>query len=296
MVKKEFTKKHALKSVRAINDKSVIFFLNNILKNQNLFKILHNDHLQDLFLKEYKKWILSSKLNNLKNLNIFKYSCFSQGSSQSFDYFYSKYKNRRFRAFKGDYAYHYVSWRNNFPGWRYIEDDNLKKNDAVVISLPFSDTGSKHFLMDKIILECEKKNIPVMIDCCYFTMCSGINFNFNKKCIKMVVFSLSKAFPVSRLRIGMRLTKKDDDDPLFFFKKLNFVNKMSIFIGLKLIKKFKFDYLYKKYYSMQKHICKKLDLDPSSMVNIGIGGKKWRKFNRGGKLNRVCLSRYYEAK
>ena len=47
---------------------------------------------------------------------------------------------------------------------------------------------------------------------------------------------------------------------------------------------------------MQKHICKKLDLDPSSMVNIGIGGKKWRKFNRGGKLNRVCLSRYYEAK
>ena len=47
---------------------------------------------------------------------------------------------------------------------------------------------------------------------------------------------------------------------------------------------------------MQKHICKKLDLDPSSMVNIGIGGKKWIKFNRGGKLNRVCLSRYYEAK
>ena len=29
MVKKEFTKKYALKSVRAINDKSVIFFLNN---------------------------------------------------------------------------------------------------------------------------------------------------------------------------------------------------------------------------------------------------------------------------
>ena len=90
--------------------------------------------------------------------------------------------------------------------------------------MPFSDTGSKHFLMDKIILECEKKNIPVMIDCCYFTMCSPVsNFNFKvKNVIKMVVFSLSKAFPVSRLRIGMRLTKKDDDDSVIFFQKIKF--------------------------------------------------------------------------
>ena len=35
---------------------------------------------------------------------------------------------------------------------------NLKKNDAVVISLPFSDTGSKHFLMDKIIF-CSYENL-----------------------------------------------------------------------------------------------------------------------------------------
>ena len=46
-------------------------------------------------------------------------------------------------------------------------------------------------------------------------MCKGIEFDFNHSAIKVVAFSLSKAFPVSRLRIGMRLTREDDDDPLF---------------------------------------------------------------------------------
>ena len=287
-------KKFALKSIRAINDKNVVNYLNKILSGKNLFKILHDETLQHKFLKKYYNWILSSKLNKIVGLEKFKYKCFSQGSTQSFDYFYAKYKDRRFRAFKSDYAYHYLSWRNHFPKWAYLESDKLKKNDAVVISLPFSDTGSKHKSMDKIIDECEEKNIPVMIDCCYFTMCSGIKYNFNKKCIKVIAFSLSKAFPVSRLRIGMRLTKVDDDDPLFFFKKINFLKKMSIFIGLRLIKKFKFDYIYKKYFSMQKKYCKALGLNPSCVVNLATGGNDWKKFNRGGEHNRVCLSKYYE--
>ena len=33
----------------------------------------------------------------------------------------------------------------------------VKKGDAVIISMPFSDTGSKHPDMEKIINECNKK-------------------------------------------------------------------------------------------------------------------------------------------
>ena len=43
----------------------------------------------------------------------------------------------------------------------------------------------------------------------------------------------------------MRLSKSDDDDPLFFINKLGLVNRVGAFIGLKLIKKFEFDYLQK---------------------------------------------------
>ena len=202
------------RSIRAIDDPEVISFLNQINKKTNLKKILENKEITKTFLKEYLKWIKSTKLNNLKNLKQFKYLCFAAGSSQVFDFFYAKHKKRNFRAFKGEYAYHFSSWRNNYK-WKYIENLNIKKNDAVIISLPFSDTGSKHLEMENLIAKCNSLDVPVLIDCCYYSMCKGINFNFNHECIKEISFSLSKAFPVSRMRIGMRLSRKDDDDPLF---------------------------------------------------------------------------------
>ena len=287
------------KSIRSIEDKKVGTELSKIFKNfqQNNKKILNDKNIHNKFLKEYLKWIKSSKNNYLKNLSKFKFLNFSNGSSQIFDYFYSKYKNKRFRAFRGEYAYHYVSWRNNYKNWKYLDNKlDINKNDAVVISLPFSDSGSKHPLMEKLIRICNKKNIPVLVDCCHFAMCKGINFNFNQKSIKEISFSMSKCFPVSRLRIGMRLSKVDNDDPLFFLNKLGLVNKLSVYVGLQLIKKFKFDYIYNKYKDKQIFYCRKMKLKPSNVVAIAIGDYNWKIYNRGGDWNRLCLSSLYEKK
>ena len=292
----EVNKVLPFRSIRAINDPVVLNYLSKITKKLNFHKITTDEKIQNKFLMKYIKWIKGTKLNKLKNIDKFKHACFSNGSTQVFDYFYAKNKKRRFRAFKGEYAYHYNSWRNHFGNWKVIKNLDLKKNDAVVISMPFSDTGSKHELMDDLIKKCNKLNIPVLIDCCYFSMCKGIEFDFNQKCVTDIAFSLSKAFPVSRLRIGMRLTKKDDDDPLFFLNKLGLVNRNSSFIGLKLLQKFSFDYIYKKYEKLQKHYCNKMDLTPSNIVTLGIGGKKWAAYNRGGVKNRLCLSSLYEKK
>ena len=49
-------KKLPFRDLRAINDKKVIFFINNLLKNKNLFKILNNSKIHDTFLKEYFAW------------------------------------------------------------------------------------------------------------------------------------------------------------------------------------------------------------------------------------------------
>ena len=114
--------------------------------------------------------------------------------------------------------------------------------------------------MNKLIQICNKKNIPVLVDCCHLAMCKGINFDFNQKSIKEISFSMSKV-PVSRFRIGMRLSKIDDDDPLFFLNKLALVNKFSAYVGLKLLQKFKFDYIYEKYKDKQLKYCKKLKVN-----------------------------------
>ena len=285
------------RKIRAINDPNVIQFIKNIYKDySNLYNSLDDENIHNKFLKKYRKWIKSSKINKLKNLDKFKFSCFSNGSSQAFDYFYAKYKNRRFRVFKGEYFYHQLSLRNHFKNCNYIDNLNIKKNDALIISLPFSDTGSKHPKMEELITICDKKKVPVLVDCCYFSMCKGINFDFNHSSIQAISFSLSKAFPVSRLRIGMRLTREDDDDPLFFLNKLGLVNRNSSFVGLKLIQKFSFDYIYKKYEKYQKYYCDKMNLTASNIVTLGVGGKKWKAYNRGGKKNRLCLSSLYEKK
>lgn len=283
------------RKIRAINDPKVVQFIKNTYKDYTkLLKSLDDENIHNKFLNEFRKWIKSSKLNKLKNLDKFRFACFSNGSSQAFDYFYAKYKNRRFRVFKGEYFYHQLSWRNHFKNWNFIDNLNIKKNDALIISLPFSDTGSKHPKMEELISICDKKKVPVLVDCCYFSMCKGINFDFNHSSIKAISFSLSKAFPVSRLRIGMRLTREDDDDPLFFLNKLSLVNRNSSFVGLRLLQKFNFDYIYKKYEKFQKYYCDKMDLTVSNVVSLGIGGEKWKAYNRGGKKNRLCLSSLYE--
>jgi len=284
------------RSIRAINDPSVLNYLTKLTKQLNFHKITKDKSIQKKFLDYYIKWIKNTKLNRLKNLHKFSQACFSSGSTQVFDYFYAKNKTRRFRAFKGEYAYHYSSWRNHFKNWKIIENLDLKKNDAVVVSLPFSDTGSKHSQMEKLIKKCNKLNIPVLVDCCYFSMCKGIEFDFNQKCITEIAFSLSKAFPVSRLRVGMRLSKKDDDDPLFFVNKLGLTNRIAAYYGYNLIKKFKFDYLYTKYEKKQKYYCDKMSLKPSSVVNLATGGKEWNLYNRGNETNRLCLANLYEKK
>ncbi|MDC3396757.1 hypothetical protein OAX12_03610, partial [Candidatus Pelagibacter sp.] len=80
------------KSIRAINDENVLKFLDSIFRNKGVIEVLKNKQIEKSFLNQYKKWILSSKLNKLNGLNNFKFLNYANGSSQIFDYFYDKNK------------------------------------------------------------------------------------------------------------------------------------------------------------------------------------------------------------
>jgi len=282
------------RSIRYIKDQDVIAFIKKISKKINLYSIHNNEKIINEFLKNFINWIKSSKLNKFKNLDKFKYKVFSNGTSQIFDMFYLKYRNKRFRILHGEYSYHFLSFRNHGLKWKYINGTKLKKNDALIISLPFSDSGNKHEKLSILINECNKKKIPVLLDCCYLNSCKDIDFNFNQPCIDSIGFSLSKCFPVFRFRIGMRVQKKDDDDPMYVYQKEKYINVLSCYIGNKLIKKFNFDYIHNKYYDLQKRICKKMKLKPSSVVNLALGNKSYLRYNRGGEFNRLCISKIIE--
>ena len=254
---------------------------------------LKDDKIIDSFLCKYDLWIKSSTLNKFIGLDNYKHRCYSLGTSEAFDKFYMKNAKRRFRCFKGDYMYHKLSWRDKFE-WDWLDDKPLSKTDAVVISLPFADTGDKHINYEQLLEQCCELNVPVLVDCAYFGICRDINFNLDYDCITDITFSLSKTFPVAYARIGMRCTKIDDDDSMFVYSKVNYNNKIGALLGIKYFERFTPDYITEKYVDKQLNFCNTIGVNPSKTVLFGIDYKhKFDEYNRGGDSNRLSFHKQY---
>lgn len=277
----------------AIADPSIVKFLNDI--DINVTSIIQDENTHLEFLKKYKSWISETKNNVILGLENYPHACFTNGTTEAFEKFYAKHSKRRFRFFKGEFVYHRLNCRNNGSDWEYLDNAPLNGNDVVIISLPFSDTGNRHVSMDTILDQCDELKIPVLLDCAYFGICGNIEFNLNRKCITDITFSLSKSLYCAHARIGMRLTKIDDDDPLFVTNKMGYVNKISAYIGLQLINEFSADFIYNTYRSRQEQYCKILEVEPSNCVLFGIGGHRWNEYNRDRETNRLCLHKYLSS-
>jgi hypothetical protein len=254
---------------------------------------LWNGDIKQKFLNLYRQWIQTSTLNTISGLEHFPVASFSAGTTEAFDKFYLKNLHRRIRYFRGEYMYHQVAGRQYFEEAKFVEDDDLDSNDVLVLSLPFSDTGNAHPDMEATLTKCSQLGIPVLLDCAYFGICSGIEFNLDHDCITDLTFSLSKTFPVPHLRIGMRLTRTDDDDALLVMNKTDYVNRLSCFVGVELLENFSPDMIYTRYQKSQLELCNKLGVTPSKCVIFGIDeSNQYPQYNRGGVTNRLCLSKY----
>lgn len=253
---------------------------------------LNDGDIQSKFLHGYQQWIASSKTNTWIGLQEFECAVFANATTEVFDKFYLKHARRRFRCFRGEYMYHILSWRNCFPNWIYIDQAPLHPMDAVVISYPFSDTGGKHAGLDDLLDQCSSMGIPVLLDCAYFGLCQGLTFDLTWPCITDVSFSLSKSFPLANARIGMRLTRRDDDDPLFVINKTNYTNRIGSMIGLHMIENFSADYIPQRYRDLQHQWCQKINAKPSDSVIFGLGDSNWSRYDRGAGNNRLSFHKY----
>lgn len=291
---------HLLQGSRAISDSDSQTFLNNID-----LKRAKQDHLP-VFVDEFASWVNSSA-NQIIGLENFE-ADYSAGTTQSFDSFYLRHRRRRFRCLVGEYFYHIKVWTSNDINWSFISDeDPLVARDALVISAPFCDTGNLPVNYDSILLECSRLSIPVLIDCCYYTIAGNINIDVRYDCIDTVCFSLSKAFPVANNRIGVRYTLKNIFDGQKLHHSINYNNLLSAYIGLEFIKNFKVDYVYNKYQAKQQEISKFFNIAPSSSVVFAVGDSTWSQYSRKNLLsayhlnfdptlfaNRICLNPVYE--
>jgi hypothetical protein len=276
----------------AVRDTAMLSYIR--LLEPNLVPILDDADASNQFIAEYHSWISKNTLNEFKGLDQFTYGVYTNATTEAFDKFYMANNQRRFRCFRGEYMYHQLTWRNCWPNWKYIENDlDLDANDAVVISLPFADTGNPHSLHNDLLARCSELGIPVLLDCAYANLCSGIAFDLTYPCITDITFSLSKFAPLgAHARIGMRLTRTDNDDPLFVLNKTNYTNRFGAWLGLKIIRRFGPEYIVKNYRDKQIEFCNQLGAEPSASVIFGLGNEDYAQYNRGAGNNRLCFFKY----
>ena len=278
---------------RAINNHVILEFINFTLGNE--FQLQTKDpHLVDTFLINYVHWLSSSTLNNIRGFNKFPYRSYANGTTEVFDKWYIRHRNRRLRIFRGEYMYHYATYRNLDMDFQWLEVEPLHPNDHVIISLPFADSGNIRFETESVLNSAALLGVPVLIDAAYLGLTSGLDFDFNHPAIDTIAVSLSKTFPVAHLRIGMRLMREDYDDGLDIYRKTGYENRWGAALGNRLITNYGIDYNPTCYEHWQRFKCNEMGIEQSKTILFGLGGDKYREYNRGGLYNRLFLGEFYE--
>ena len=295
-----------LQGSRAVDPPEISRFIREIFSQDLLENGLKRWQNINDFVHSMPAWIAQNTMNKITGLDQYQVD-FSAGTTQSFDSFYYRHRLRRMRCFVGEYFYHLKTWISNDTPWSMIsESDPLSVGDALVVSLPFCDTGSQLENFDQVLERCNQLGIPVLVDCCYYPISYGIRADLSADCIDTVTFGLSKAFTVARLRIGVRFTKPGIFDGQKLHDSIHYNNSLSAWIGLKIIQQFSSDYVTRLYQTKQQQICAYLGLTPSQSVIFAIGDQSWSKYNRSNLLhtykldldaeqfqNRICLSAIY---
>tara|TARA_B100001057_G_C22817552_1_gene938076 strand:- start:493 stop:1554 length:1062 start_codon:yes stop_codon:yes gene_type:complete len=256
-------------SGNCIKDKEAIEFVNSVRLNT----CLQDPHIVKKYEEYFPVWLKKCSRFQLNGLDDFKHSSLSQGSQEYFINFYLTHRNKRFRILKGEYWWHMEVWKNMGINWEYIENDDIKPNDVVIVSFPFARLGDKHPQLDSILDQCDKIDVPVMLDFIYLPNVNydNLQIDLTRSCIKSLSFSLSKAYPVANGRVALRMTREKIYDPMQISNDENVANRLAAGLGLAVMKNFKVDYMVEKYQKEQEHWCKVLGLQPTKVVHFALG-------------------------
>ena len=245
------------------------------------------------FIDTYESWLFSNKIFSIHGIDKDKFQSYiMQGTTQSFHDFYQIHPDRILKIRKGEYPYHKGFFSSVGRKWAWIDDKGICPNDFVILSYPFSGNGNLDLESFEILKLCNKKSIPVLLDCAFWGLSTDFSLSLSEyPCIQIISFSLSKFFNVGRLRIGMMYSKYKGQASGAILAPYHYINSWSAYIGLQLMNNFSIDYMNKKYRSIQEEICLELNISPSQTLLFGIGqGEKWEEFSRDKKINRICLS------
>ena len=232
------------------------------IQNCNLSIDISNSVYEN-FKNEMEEYLISSKLNNLKQLKNWNKKDICLGCTQFID---TIYMSSSPQIIKGDYKYHQRLNSNII----YSEPKNLISGNPLIIAMPFPSTGNKHTDMEDILNECLEKNIPVHIDGAWITCCKDIDFDFDHPAIKSIAISLSKGLGLGWNRIGLRWTKQRQDDAITIMNDHNMNLRAVANIGLHFLRNVPIDHLWLTHADNYYKVCKDFNLTPTKSIYLAL--------------------------
>lgn len=283
-----------LRGAKPITDNNVKTFIQSLTPAADLY----NENIQQEFTQQFYDWIASSKLNNIQGLDNFSNRKLVSGTSQTFDHFYWRHKDLTFRTFPGEFMYHTAVLKHGGKHQQIITNDVILPKQAVIISVPFSDYGTTHYDLERVLDLCNKRNNPVLLDFAYYPCTKNIDIDLNKyPCVETITFSISKAFYGAEfLRVGMRMERTDTDDGIDVFNSVEMVNRVSLSIAKQLINTYSVDHNWNAHSENYSKVCKENNLQETDCIMFGLGGNEYKHLNRGNTTNRVCVSEHIGEK
>ena len=260
------------------------------------YQNIHNS--SDEFLELYPKWIQSSKLNKFEGLDAFPDKYVSLGTTQALDWwqYWCIANGYELTMFRGEYPYNRDVWLQSDINWcDSIDDAGLSQGQAVVVSVPFSGNGRKHEKWDWLMEECNKKNIPVLVDCAWFGTCFGIEVNLDEPCIKMVVFSTGKGLSCGSWRSGIVFSRLEDNEKCSLAVQSEWKHGIHLNVAIAncLMNRFSPDTMPAKYMHSHKAVCDHYGFETTNTIHVALAPEtpEWESYHRDRTYNRVNIAK-----
>lgn len=274
--------------------------IKNFTVKEHYDKHTYSDISSQEYENVWRNWLEYSDTKIIKNLDLFEYADYTQGTSHTFDQFILKHcATKEIICLKGDFQYHaclgkHVRFRYAKGYDDFINMIHGRGLHAVIISAPFSDFGCLHPEFYDILNLCEMHDFPVCIDLAYWGIAKNIEIDLSYSAIQEVTCSLSKPFyALENHRVGVRFTKTYADDGISMLNEVNMQNKYSMSLGVHFMRRFSPDWNWETYRDRYEQVCEEYNLVYTDTVIFGLGGEEYAHFNRGvPNNNRVCISEY----
>lgn len=229
----------------------------------------------DAYKERFTSWIMDNEYNRVVGLQTFKYRDLINGTTQAFDEAYYRYKERRLRLRRGEYAYH----KRVVTDSVWLEDEPLAANDWIILSWPFCGHGDNPENVQVLLDQALELNVPVLIDCAWYGTCYDIYIDLTHPAITEVAFSLTKSTGTGNIRSGVRYSNYDDNLPIRQQNNYNHLVLGAAQIGLHMMNRFPSDWQAKNYIHMQAKLCDALGVRRSKCLHIALadGSQEWHK-------------------